>query len=193
MRDHEGQYCVLGSCLLFPLWCLMEFLYTNYGKNSLLFHGQYIYWTPRIYICVGIKAARLDKTSPDQIGQTSLNQEKHDDIEPESCPFSWARSPENMLRQETYLALATTFVLLRLLHFIFPFLVIFVQCSWRRHIHNMSAGAMQVFNSFNREPYKRSNLQEGAMSAKAWASKSLASVSIGEASSSRSASLSERH
>lgn len=57
----------------------------------------------------------------------------------------------------------------------------------------MSAGAIQVFNSFNREPYKRSNLQEGAMSAKAWASKSLASVSIGEASSSRNASLSERH
>lgn len=179
-----SKYGVHGFPTLFLLNSTMRIRY--HGSRTL---NSFIAFYTDV---TGIKA-RSDKTSPHQIGQTSPNQEKHDDIEPESCPFTWARSPENMLRQETYLALATTFVLLRLLHFIFPSLVIFVQSSWRRHIHNMSAGAIQVFNSFNREPYKRSNLQEGAMSAKAWASKSLASVSIGEASSSRNASLSERH
>jgi len=39
-------------------------------------------------------------------------------------------------------------------------------------------------------PCKRSNLQEGAMNAKAWASKSLATVSIGEPSTSRTKSTS---
>ncbi|KAK6130737.1 hypothetical protein DH2020_035525 [Rehmannia glutinosa] len=39
-----------------------------------------------------------------------------------------------------------------------------------------------------KEPFKKSNLQEGAKNAKAWASKSLATVSFGDASSSRDAS-----
>lgn len=43
---------------------------------------------------------------------------------------------------------------------------------------------IQLFRSL-KEPRKRSNLQEGAMNAKAWASKSLASVSFGDASASR--------
>lgn len=146
----------------------------------------------------GIKTSTLDHPSLDKIGGTS-NHEKNYNNEQESCPFSWARSPENMLRQETYLALATAFVLLRFLHFIFPALRACAQCAWRRHVQYLTLWSLwehplaylnrviQIFNSV-KEPCKRSNLQEGAMNARAWASKSLASVSIGDASSSRGAS-----
>lgn len=149
----------------------------------------------------GIKTASLDKGSLDKKGHSS-NHEKHDNTEQESCPFSWARSPENLFREETYLALAATFVLLRLLYLIFPTVLVFVQFAWRRHIRNVRLGSfqehpctylnrvIQLFNSL-KEPYKRSNLQEGAMNARAWASKSLATVSIGDASTSRSVQGSE--
>ncbi|KAL7175944.1 hypothetical protein ACSBR2_029504 [Camellia fascicularis] len=143
----------------------------------------------------GLKTASLDGTSLERIGRLSDNEE-HNDIEPESCPFTWARSPENLLQQETYLALATAFVLLRLLYFIFPTLSKFFRLVWRRYILNVRLRtllehplaylnrAIQLFNSL-KEPCKRSNLQEGAINAKAWATKSLASVSFRDASSSR--------
>ncbi|MBA0792640.1 hypothetical protein Gohar_017119 [Gossypium harknessii] len=141
----------------------------------------------------GIKNS-LDKTSLEKIGHLS-NQEKHNSTEQESCPFSWARSPENLLRQETYLALATTFVLFRLLYLLYPTFLVFAQLTWRRLIRNVKLGtllehplaylkrAIQLFNSL-KEPCKRSNLQ-GAMNARAWASKSLATVSIGDANTNR--------
>ncbi|EOY15982.1 APR-like 4 isoform 1 [Theobroma cacao] len=147
----------------------------------------------------GIKNKSLDKTSLDKIGRLS-NHEKHNSTEQESCPFSWARSPENLLRQETYLALATTFVLLRLLYLLYPTLLVFAQFTWRRLIRNMKLGsllehslaylkrAIQLFNSL-KEPCKRSNLQR-AMNARAWASKSLATVSIGDANTSRAVPMS---
>ncbi|KAM1180581.1 hypothetical protein ACFX13_019970 [Malus domestica] len=143
----------------------------------------------------GIKTVSLDQLSLEKIGYP-LHHEKHDSTEQESCPFSWARSPENLLRQETYLALASAFVLLRLLYSFYPALLSFAQSAWRRHIQNMRLGsllehplaflkrAVQLFNSL-KEPCKRSNLQEGAMNARVWASKSLATVSIGDASTSR--------
>uniref|UniRef100_A0A1J3JD53 5'-adenylylsulfate reductase-like 4 n=1 Tax=Noccaea caerulescens TaxID=107243 RepID=A0A1J3JD53_NOCCA len=115
--------------------------------------------------------------------------------EPENCPFTWARSPENMLRQETYLTLAIIFVLLRLLHLVFPTLVVFTKFTWRRIAQNMRLESLQEHTvgflsravqlcMHLKEPCKRSNLQGGAMNARAWASKSLATVSIGDSSSS---------
>ncbi|KAG0476265.1 hypothetical protein HPP92_013106 [Vanilla planifolia] len=116
----------------------------------------------------------------------------------ENCPFSWARSPENLLQQDTYLALASSFVLLRLLYFLLPKLRSRLKRAWRWHMQLPSliclcdysqAFLQQAKRGFGRlNPCKRSNLQEGALSAKAWASKSLASVSIGEPSSVRSQS-----
>ena len=152
---------------------------------------------------VGITIAALDETSLNRIGSPSTH-EKHDSSEQESCPFSWARSPENLLRQETYLALATTFVVLRFLYLIFPSLIAIIQCAWRRYIRNMRFGTMlehpiaylkravQLSKSL-KEPCKRSNLQEGAMNAKAWASKSLATVSIGDANTSRCVAVNDCH
>lgn len=142
----------------------------------------------------GIKTTSVDRTSKGRTGNSS-DHEKRDGTEPDSCPFTWARSPEHILQQETYLALATIFVLLRLLYFILPSLLLCAQFVWRKHILNLSLGriwehplaylnrAKQLFGSL-KEPCKRRNLQ-GAMNAKAWASKSLASVSLGEASTSR--------
>ncbi|XXG86402.1 hypothetical protein AAC387_Pa11g1305 [Persea americana] len=140
----------------------------------------------------GVKPASLDGMMFERIWD-QLNLTKIVDTEQE-CPFSWARSPEKLLQQETYLALAITFVLLRLLHFLLPTLRVCFEQAWRWWMRNMNLSlwehplsclqqAIQVLGS--KKPCKRSNLQEGAMNAKAWASKSLATVSIGEASSSR--------
>ncbi|KAK6938148.1 Thioredoxin domain [Dillenia turbinata] len=147
----------------------------------------------------GIKSTSFNQISLDKMEQLS-NHENHNTTDLESCLFSLARSPENLLREETYLVLATTFVLLRLLYLILPSLLLRAQCAWRRHIRNLSLWSLweqllpyvnqvvQLFSSL-KKPCKRSNLQEGAMNAKAWASKSLASVSIGDASTSRGSSI----
>ncbi|XVE95291.1 hypothetical protein REPUB_Repub02eG0083600 [Reevesia pubescens] len=181
-----SKYGVHGFPTLFLLNSTMRVRYHgNRSFESLgAFYGD----------VTGIKNKSLDKTSLDKIGHLS-NHEKHNSTEPESCPFSWARSPVNLLRIETYLALATTFVLFRLFYLLYPTLLVFAQFTWRRLILNVKLGsllehplaylkrAIQLFNSL-KEPCKRSNLQ-GAMNARAWASKSLATVSIGDANASR--------
>nr|GMD55655.1 5'-adenylylsulfate reductase-like 4 [Ipomoea batatas] len=141
----------------------------------------------------GVKTSTEDGISLDKIG-CSTSHDGYSGSEQESCPFSWARSPENLLRQETYLMLATVFVLMRLLYALFPYIRRFAQFAYRSYNMRISSlwehpllymhRGLQLFNSL-KEPCKRSNLQEGAMNAKVWASKSLASVSFGEASSSR--------
>ncbi|PPD68241.1 hypothetical protein GOBAR_DD34882 [Gossypium barbadense] len=180
-----SKYGVHGFPTLFLLNSTMHMRYLgNRTFESLgAFYGD----------VTGIKKS-LDKASMNKIGHLS-NHEKHNSTEPESCPFPWARSPENLLRQETYLALATTFVLLRLLYLLYPTLLVFAHFTWRLLIRNLKLGsllehplaylkrAIQLFNSL-KEPCKRSNLQ-GAMNARAWASKSLATVSIGDANTSR--------
>ncbi|KAK6130666.1 hypothetical protein DH2020_035641 [Rehmannia glutinosa] len=151
----------------------------------------------------GIKVS-ADGVSIDKIGCSG-----YDENHQETCPFPWARSPENLFQQETYLSLATLFVILRLLHFFFPTLRRWTQLAWRFAMtqlawrrYTMSSlwehpvvylnQVMQLFSSL-KEPCKKSNLQEGAKNAKAWASKSLATVSFGDASSSRDASVSCGH
>lgn len=180
-----SKYGVHGFPTLFLLNSTMRVRY--HGSRTL---GSLVAFYSDV---TGIKTASLDKGSLDKIGRAS-HLEKHDAPEQESCPFSWARSPENLFREETYLALATTFVLLRLFYWSFPTVLALAQFTWRRHMQNMRLEsllehpraylnrAIQLFNSLN-EPCKKSNLQEGAM--RAWASKSLATVSIGDASTSR--------
>ncbi|XP_039055695.1 5'-adenylylsulfate reductase-like 4 isoform X2 [Hibiscus syriacus] len=188
-----SKYGVHGFPTLFLLNSTMRALY--HGNRSLeslsAFYGD----------VTGIKNS-LDKISLDKIRHSS-NHEKHNSTEQESCPFPWARSLENLLRQETYLALATTFVLLRLLYLLYPTLLVTAQLSWGRFIRNVKFGALlehpvaylkrviQLINSL-KEPCKRSNLQ-GAMNARAWASKSLATVSIGDANTSSAVSTTGCH
>ncbi|XP_074556363.1 5'-adenylylsulfate reductase-like 3 [Curcuma longa] len=121
----------------------------------------------------------------------------------ENCPFSWAKSPEKLLQQDGYLALASCFLLMRLLHRFLPSLNACFQRAWRRQMRY--ASLRNIWNSFKAcleqakqgfsrlYPLKQSNLQEGAMNAKAWASKSLASVSLGESSSGRAYSTVKRN
>ncbi|XP_040871069.1 5'-adenylylsulfate reductase-like 4 [Glycine max] len=182
-----SKYGVHGFPTLFILNSTMRVRY--HGSRTL---GSLIGFYNDV---TGIMIDSLDQLSLEKIGRSSAD-ESHGNTEPESCPFSWARSPENLLRQETYLALATTFVVLRLLYLFFPTLLICIQYTWRRVIQNIRIWSLlehplvylkRLTQSFNclKEPCKRRNLQEGAMNARAWASKSLATVSIGEESSSR--------
>ncbi|KAL1546998.1 5'-adenylylsulfate reductase-like 4 [Salvia divinorum] len=143
----------------------------------------------------GLNTSSADPVYLEKIG-CSGSDERHNTHQ-ETCPFPWARSPENLLQQETYLAFATIFVIMRLLYCTFPTLRSYGQLAWRRYITNASFSSLwehsvvhinrllQLFKSLN-EPGKKSNLQEGAKNAKAWASKSLATVSFGDASSSHS-------
>ncbi|XWS23899.1 hypothetical protein CRYUN_Cryun28dG0055100 [Craigia yunnanensis] len=186
-----SKYGVHGFPTLFLLNSTMRVRY--HGNRS--FESLSAFYSD----VTGIKNKSPDETSLDKIGDLS-NHENHNSTEPESCPFSWARSPENLLRQETYLAMATTFVFFRLFYLLYPTLLVFAQFTWRRLIRNVKLGsllehpsahlkrAIQLFNSL-KEPCKRSNLQ-GAMNARAWASKSLATVSIGDAKTSRAVPIS---
>ncbi|XP_024968941.1 5'-adenylylsulfate reductase-like 4 [Cynara cardunculus var. scolymus] len=179
-----SKYGVHGFPTLFVLNSTMRVRY--HGSRTL---GSLVDFYSNV---TGIKAESVDEKS---VGETvcTLEHENRDNNEPESCPFSWARSPENMLRHETYLALATIFVILRSVYLSYPFIVICARVIWRRRFVNIRfkslwdrpfaylKRAIQLFRSLT-EPCKRSNLH-GAMNAKAaWASKSLASVSFGEAS-----------
>ncbi|KAL7245658.1 hypothetical protein ACSBR2_000899 [Camellia fascicularis] len=182
-----SKYGVHGFPSLFLLNSSMRVCY--HGSRTL---GSLVSFYDDV---TGLKTQPLNGTFLERIGQSS-DDGKNNHPEQESCPFSWARSPENLLQQETYLALATAFVLLRLLYFILPTLFACTRLVWRLYIPNMKLKslwehppaylnrAIQLFNSL-KEPCKKSNLQEGAMNAKAWASKSLASVSFGDANTSR--------
>ncbi|GMH21867.1 hypothetical protein Nepgr_023710 [Nepenthes gracilis] len=133
------------------------------------------------------------------------NHEKRNHTEQKNCPFSWARSPENLLRQQNYLVLATGFVVSRFLLFLFPYLLEFAHIAWRRHMQNVRLQRLwehllayvnqvgHLINSIN-YPCKRSNFQEGARNARVWASKSLASaVAIGDASTNRGKTIGLNH
>ncbi|KAG5045501.1 hypothetical protein JHK86_014907 [Glycine max] len=182
-----SKYGVHGFPTLFILNSTMRVRY--HGSRTL---GSLIGFYNDV---TGIMIDSLDQLSLEKISRASAD-ESHGSTEPESCPFSWARSPENLLRQETYLALATTFVVFRLLYLFFPTLLICIRYAWRRVIQSIRIWCLlehpliylkRLTQSFNclKVPCKRRNLQEGAMNARAWASKSLATVSIGEESSSR--------
>jgi thiol-disulfide isomerase/thioredoxin len=137
-------------------------------------------------------SASMESTTGESMAHPLDEIEPKKDVELENCPFWWARSPENILQQDTYLALATCFVILRLLYLLFPKIICAAKWAWRRHtlfanlmgVHEYFFTYLeQARQKFNRlYPSKRGNLQEGARSATAWASKSLASVSIGEPS-----------
>lgn len=143
-----------------------------------------------------MKPAELDQVSEDKIWSLEAY-DIQNRTEPDNCPFSWARSPENFFCQETYLALATAFVVLRLLHFLYPTILGFAKTAWRRLIQNFNfwlllehplaflRRVVPLFCSLKDPCKQRNNLQGGAMNAREWASRSLATVSLGDATSTR--------
>lgn len=191
-----SKYGVHGLPTLFLLNSTMRVRYR--GSRSLAslvaFYGD----------VTGIKNDSRDQLSLGKVEDLS-NDESDDINEPENCPFSWARSPENMLRQETYLALAIIFVVLRLMYSLFPYLLELGRQTWSRYMQHARIRtlwehpmrflnrAKQLFGSM-KDPCKGANFQEGAINARAWASKSLASaVAIGDASTSRGGLVGTNH
>ncbi|KZV23130.1 5'-adenylylsulfate reductase-like 4 [Dorcoceras hygrometricum] len=145
----------------------------------------------------GIKMVPHNGVSLNEIGFSEYQGKQ--DLFQEICPFPWAKSPENLLQQETYLALATIFVILRLLYFASQMLT-GCHLTWKKYIANNRLknlwvipshyfdGVVQLVNRL-KKPCKKSNLQEGAKNAKVWASKSLATVSFRDANSSHNVPL----
>lgn len=145
-----------------------------------------------------VNPASLNSLSVEETVDPSDLSNLAEESEQEYCPFSWARSPEKLLQQDTYLLLAVSFLLLRLICFLFPRMKACTTWIWSWHMRFATFGnledylrayvdqAKQGFGRLN--PCKRGNLH----GARAWASKSLVSVSIGESSSARSHSASER-
>lgn len=107
-----SKYGVNGFPTLFVLNSTMRVRY--HGSRTL--SSLVAFYTD----VTGIESESVDKTSLDKMDTCVHENGKS---EPETCPFTWARSPENLLRQETYLALATLFVVLRSLYLSYPFIV----------------------------------------------------------------------
>ncbi|KAL4198490.1 hypothetical protein AMTRI_Chr03g140470 [Amborella trichopoda] len=112
----------------------------------------------------------------------------------------WHSTPRELVRREAYLALAVIFLLCRAFLYIFPKCMSWLRSLWMLHMGHLSLGvfgersllverALHVFNIkrvWSRlRLCKTRNFEKGAKNARVWAS-SLASVSIGEASSTRS-------
>lgn len=156
----------------------------------------------------------IKSISPDFATQTSSSSlrglDRVKDVESGvHCPYSWAKSPEKLLQQDTYLILAILFLVLRMFHFLFPKVLIWLKRVWKRHVWPVNGAILrenhptfieQILYIFNINRIKcslkfckRRNFQEGAMNARVWASKSLASVSLGEGSSNKVASINEAH
>ncbi|KAL9234271.1 hypothetical protein vseg_009159 [Gypsophila vaccaria] len=173
-----SKYGVHGFPTIFLLNSTMRVRYR--GSRSL---NSLVYFYADV---TGIGDQR-DQVPFDKI-ESASNQERSRNEDSEYNPFSWTRSPENLLRQETYLALATTFVLLRLMYLLIPYLFEFARHTWRRfmqqhvRVATMWEHPLRYLNktkhvlSFLRGTRKGSNFQENALNARAWASKSLASA-----------------
>lgn len=159
-RSILSRYGVRGFPTLFIMNCTYRMQYHgSRSTNSLAaFYSD----------STGIKPESLDPSPLEVTVGSSSHVEFEEETNQKNCPYSWSRTPEKLLQQNTYLALATFFVLLRLLYFLLPKLNACVNRAWRR--------CMRL------NPCKRS---KGAMNAKTWATNSLASVSIGEPSSGR--------
>ncbi|KAI3966980.1 hypothetical protein MKX01_040621 [Papaver californicum] len=149
------------------------------------------------YHVTGMRSVLLDATSWEKLDDPSVLA-KFEDIKEESYKLSWIKSPEKLLNEEKYLALATAFVILRLVYIFLPSLLACVSTAWRRLILNtriislweypstLFNQAIQIFRTLKEPCKRRSNLQERAIHARTWARKSFASVSISDASASSS-------
>ncbi|CAI9262548.1 unnamed protein product [Lactuca saligna] len=84
----------------------------------------------------GVEAESMDKKSLDKM-DTFVHNKSNNSSEPEFCPFSWAKSPENLLRQETYLFLATVFVVFRSVYLTYPFIVTSARYARRTRLLNI--------------------------------------------------------
>ncbi|KAD5507506.1 hypothetical protein E3N88_15209 [Mikania micrantha] len=100
----------------------------------------------------GVDAEHVDITILNTMNLLAHDKGDNNSKDPEICPFTWAKSPENLLRQETYLALASLFVIFRSIYLIYPFIITSVQYARRtrllwEHSYAYLNRAIQLFSS----------------------------------------------
>jgi hypothetical protein len=86
----------------------------------------------------GINPVSMDASSLERMADTIniINNDKN--TEQEDSLFVWEKSPESLLHQDTCLALASSFVLLRLLHFLLPKLNACVKQAWWMQLQELN-------------------------------------------------------
>lgn len=85
---------------------------------------------------VSVDAISL-KTMQDTVNIIENESENEKDTEQEDSLFLWARSPDRLLHEDTCLAFASTFVILRLFFFLLPKLNACVKQAWRMRFHEL--------------------------------------------------------
>jgi hypothetical protein len=81
----------------------------------------------------------LDAISLERVEDTVTTIDNNDKkSEMKDSLLSWARSPDRLLHQDTCLALASSFVLLRLLHFLLPKLNACMKQAWRMRLYELN-------------------------------------------------------
>ncbi|CAO2201705.1 unnamed protein product, partial [Urochloa humidicola] len=86
----------------------------------------------------GMNPVSLDATSLDRLEDTVTIIDNVKKSQMEDSLLSWARSPDRLLHQDTCLALASSFVLLRLLHFLLPKLNACMKQAWRMRLYELN-------------------------------------------------------
>ncbi|KAK9742612.1 hypothetical protein RND81_03G185700 [Saponaria officinalis] len=173
-----SKYGVHGFPTIFLLNSTMRVRY--HGSRSL---NSLVYF----YADVTGMGDPRDEVPFDKI-ESASNLERNENEDTEDNLLSWTRSPKKLLEQETYLALATAFVLLRLMYLLVPYLLELTHCTWRRftqqhvRVATLWEHPLRYLNTTKQVlsslvgTRKGSNFQENALNARAWASKSLASA-----------------
>ncbi|KQJ98246.1 5'-adenylylsulfate reductase-like 4 isoform X1 [Brachypodium distachyon] len=85
----------------------------------------------------GINPVSLDAISLERMQDIVNIVENEKKTEQEDSLFLWARSPDRLLHQDTCLAFASTFVILRLFFFLLPKLNACVKQAWRMRLHEL--------------------------------------------------------
>ncbi|CAL4998602.1 unnamed protein product [Urochloa decumbens] len=86
----------------------------------------------------GMNPVSLDAISLDRLEDTVTIIDNVKKSQMEDSLLSWARSPDRLLHQDTCLALASSFVLLRLLHFLLPKLNACMKQAWRMRVYELN-------------------------------------------------------
>lgn len=86
----------------------------------------------------GLNSVSLDATSLKKMDDTVTVIDNDKNTEKGDSLLSWSRSPDRLLHQDTCLALASCFVLMRLLHFLIPKLNACMKEVWRIRLNELN-------------------------------------------------------
>ena len=80
----------------------------------------------------------LDTISLEAVEDTVIIIDNDKKSKKEDSLLLWARSPDRLLHQDTCLALASSFVLLRLLHLLLPKINACMKQAWRMRLYELN-------------------------------------------------------